>query len=114
MGTFLLKSNRDETLLLGDLHIVVNSLHGLTSPANMFLCFEVDSYGHFFRKAKTKCSDGIEPHWNQDFIVELEGSQILRILCYEDNPTEGIHLRGKAHLEVCLYIPRNLQFKKLN
>ncbi|KAB7505049.1 Active breakpoint cluster region-related protein, partial [Armadillidium nasatum] len=100
MGTFLLKSNRDESLLLGDLHIVVNSLHGLTSPANMFLCFEVDSYGHFFRKAKTKCSDGIEPHWNQDFIVELEGSQILRILCYEDNSKEGIQLRGKAHLEL--------------
>lgn len=66
----------------------------------MYVCFEVDSYGHFFRKAKTKLTDGIEPHWNQDFIIELEGSQTLRILCYEDHPKLGVQLRGKTHLEV--------------
>ncbi|XP_066963866.1 active breakpoint cluster region-related protein isoform X1 [Macrobrachium rosenbergii] len=100
MGSFLLKSGRDDSLLLGDLHIVVSSLHGLTSAANMFVCFEVDSYGHFFRKAKTRVSEGIEPHWNQDFIIELEGSQTLRILCYEEHPKLGLQLRGKAHLEL--------------
>lgn len=34
MGSFLLKSGRDDSLLLGDLHIVVSSLHGLTRPAS--------------------------------------------------------------------------------
>lgn len=100
MGSFLLKSGRDDSLLLGDLHIVVSSLHGLTRPAKMFVCFEVDSYGHFFRKVKTKQADGVEPHWNQDFIIELEGSQTLRILCYEEDPKLGVQLRGKAHLEL--------------
>ncbi|KAG7160618.1 Active breakpoint cluster region-related protein-like [Homarus americanus] len=100
MGSFLLKSGRDDSLLLGDLHIVVSSLHGLTSPANMYVCFEVDSYGHFFRKAKTKVTEAVEPHWNQDFIIELEGSQTLRILCYEDHPKLGTQLRGKTHLEL--------------
>ncbi|XP_045130593.1 active breakpoint cluster region-related protein-like isoform X3 [Portunus trituberculatus] len=100
MGSFLLKSGVDDSLLLGDLHIVVSSLHGLTSPANMYVCFEVDSYGHFFRKVKTKVTEGIEPHWNQDFIIELEGSQTLRILCYEDHPKLGTQLRGKTHLEL--------------
>nr|XP_045609928.1 active breakpoint cluster region-related protein-like isoform X2 [Procambarus clarkii]XP_045609929.1 active breakpoint cluster region-related protein-like isoform X2 [Procambarus clarkii]XP_045609930.1 active breakpoint cluster region-related protein-like isoform X2 [Procambarus clarkii] len=100
MGSFLLKSGRDDSLLLGDLHIVVSSLHGLTSSANMYVCFEVDSYGHFFRKAKTKITEGVEPHWNQDFIIELEGSQTLRILCYEDHPKLGTQLRGKTHLEL--------------
>ncbi|XP_069939387.1 active breakpoint cluster region-related protein-like isoform X2 [Cherax quadricarinatus] len=100
MGSFLLKSGRDDSLLIGDLHIVVSSLHGLTSPANMYVCFEVDSYGHFFRKAKTKITEGVEPHWNQDFIIELEGSQTLRILCYEDHPKLGTQLRGKTHLEL--------------
>ncbi|XP_076037677.1 rho GTPase activating protein at 1A [Oratosquilla oratoria] len=100
MGTFLMRSGKDnDSLLLGDLHIVVSSLHGLTSPANVFLCFEVDSYGHFFRKAKTKTTGGIEPHWNQDFIIELEGSQTLRVLCYEET-VHGMQLRGKAHLEL--------------
>ncbi|XP_063603543.1 breakpoint cluster region protein-like isoform X1 [Penaeus indicus] len=100
MGSFLLKSGRDDSLLLGDLHIVVSSLHGLTRPAKMFVCFEVDSYGHFFRKVKTKQAEGVEPHWNQDFIIELEGSQTLRILCYEEDPKLGVQLRGKAHLEL--------------
>lgn len=70
----------------------------------MFVCFEVDSYGHFFRKVKTKQADGVEPHWNQDFIIELEGSQTLRILCYEEDPKLGVQLRGKAHLEVTFYV----------
>lgn len=100
MGSFLLKSGVDDSLLLGDLHIVVSSLHGLTSPANMYVCFEVDSYGHFFRKVKTKMTEGIEPHWNQDFIIELEGSQTLRILCYEEHPKLGTQLREKTHLEL--------------
>lgn len=68
------------------------------------MCFEVDSYGHFFRKVKTKQADGVEPHWNQDFIIELEGSQTLRILCYEEDPKLGVQLRGKAHLEVTFYV----------
>lgn len=66
----------------------------------MYVCFEVDSYGHFFRKVKTKMTEGIEPHWNQDFIIELEGSQTLRILCYEEHPKLGTQLREKTHLEV--------------
>ena len=34
MGNFLLRSGRDEPLLLGDLHIVVSSLKGLRCPAS--------------------------------------------------------------------------------
>ena len=34
MGNFLLRSGRDEPLLLGDLHIIVNTLHGLSAPAS--------------------------------------------------------------------------------
>lgn len=100
MGSYLMKTGRDDSLLLGDLHIVVTNLRGLSNPTNVYLCFEVDSYGHFFRKAKTRTSDGIEPNWNQDFIIELEGSQTLRILCYEDHPSLGTQLRGKAQLEL--------------
>ncbi|CAL4069366.1 unnamed protein product, partial [Meganyctiphanes norvegica] len=100
MGSFLMKCGRDDSLLVGDLHIVVSNLRGLTNPTNVYLCFEVDSYGHFFRKAKTKTSEGNDPTWNQDFIIELEGSQSLRILCYEDHPSLGTLLRGKTQLEL--------------
>lgn len=68
--------------------------------ADLFICFEVDSYGHFFRKAKTKSSLGLAPSWEEDFIIELEGSHSLRILCYENCPNEAPVLRGRARLEV--------------
>ena len=32
--------------------------------------------------------------------MELEGSQTLRVLCYEETPQGGVLLRGKAHLEL--------------
>ncbi|KAG8181370.1 hypothetical protein JTE90_008841 [Oedothorax gibbosus] len=100
LGSFLLRSGKDEDLLVGDLHIVVHSLHGLTRPSDVYLCFEVDSYGHFFNKAKTKtCFNTMEPVFNQDFILDLEGSQTLRILCYETSPLGPI-LRGKGALEL--------------
>ena len=68
--------------------------------ADVYLCFEIDSYGHYFRKAKTKTVNAVEPNWNQDFIIELEGSQMLRVLCYEELPNQTVKLRGKAHIEV--------------
>ncbi|XP_013778995.1 active breakpoint cluster region-related protein-like [Limulus polyphemus] len=101
LGSFLLRSDKDEDLLVGDLHIVIHRLHGLTRPLDMFFCIEVDSYGHFFKKAKTNTSkNSIEPQFNEDFVIELEWSQTLRIFCYEDHPSQGNILRGKAALEL--------------
>uniref|UniRef100_A0A3Q3JV41 Active breakpoint cluster region-related protein n=1 Tax=Monopterus albus TaxID=43700 RepID=A0A3Q3JV41_MONAL len=51
---------------------------------NLYCTLEVDSYGYFVSKAKTRVfRDTIEPQWNEEFEIELEGSQYLRILCYE-------------------------------
>lgn len=49
MGSFLMRSPRDEPLLVGDLHFSIHSLQGLTRPSDLFVVVEVDSYGHFFR-----------------------------------------------------------------
>ena len=38
--------------------------------------------------------------WDEDFIVELEGSENLRILVYEQQPGSGNVLRGRATLEL--------------
>lgn len=54
MGSYLLRSGRDESLLLGDLHVKVCRLRGLEAPANLSVCLEVDSYGHYFKKVKPK------------------------------------------------------------
>ena len=102
MGSFLMRSQRDEPLLLGDLHFSVYGLAGLTRPSDLFVVVETDSYGHYFRKAKTRLSGttSLEPRWDEDFIVELEGSENLRILVYEQQPGSGNVLRGRATLEL--------------
>lgn len=100
MGSYLLRSGRDESLLVGDLHLNIQHLTGLEQPADLFLCIEVDSYGHYFRKAKTKliCRSS-HPIWNESFVVELEGSQNIRILLYQDDPQRP-QLKAKYILTV--------------
>ena len=100
MGSFLMRSPRDEPLLVGDLHFTIQHLQGLTRPADIFVVIEVDSYGHYFRKSKSRliCKT-MEPVWNEEFIIELEGSENLRILVYEQHP-QGNLLRGRATLEL--------------
>ncbi|XP_065334230.1 active breakpoint cluster region-related protein [Cloeon dipterum] len=96
MGSYLLRSGRDESLLLGDLHVKVCRLRGLEAPANLLVCLEVDSYGHYFKKARTKLVCGsASPVWDEEFVVELEGSQNLRVLLYEETGPRAV-LRGRA------------------
>ncbi|XP_042146872.1 active breakpoint cluster region-related protein [Ixodes scapularis] len=104
MGSFLTRTAKDEDLLVGDLLITVHNLQGLNRPADIFICFEVDSYGHFFKKARTKtCQNTLEPNFNQEVVIDLDGSQTLRILCYEEHTSNGTTatvLRGKAAFEM--------------
>uniref|UniRef100_A0A8C7HHP0 ABR activator of RhoGEF and GTPase n=1 Tax=Oncorhynchus kisutch TaxID=8019 RepID=A0A8C7HHP0_ONCKI len=70
--------------LYGFLHVIVHSAKGFKESANLYCTLEVDSYGYFVSKAKTRVfRDTTEPQWNEEFEIELEGSQCLRILCYE-------------------------------
>uniref|UniRef100_A0A3B4UWC1 ABR activator of RhoGEF and GTPase n=1 Tax=Seriola dumerili TaxID=41447 RepID=A0A3B4UWC1_SERDU len=80
-------SNKDDEEtpgLYGFLHVIVHSAKGFKESANLYCTLEVDSYGYFVSKAKTRVfRDTTEPQWNEEFEIELEGSQHLRILCYE-------------------------------
>ena len=123
MGSFLMRSPRDEPLLCGDLHFHVTSLQGLTRPSDLFVVLEVDSYGHFFRKCKTQIGkvpeknwetwftfhdyfflavqNSLDPKWDEEFNIDLEGSENLRILVYEQTPEPNVFiLRGRAQLEL--------------
>ncbi|XP_076364187.1 active breakpoint cluster region-related protein-like [Tachypleus tridentatus] len=101
LGSFLLRSDKDDDLLAGDLHVAVQKFHGPVYSTEVFFSIEVDSYGHFFKKADTeKMRNNMEPHLNQEFVIELEGSQTLRILCYEEHPSQGTIIRGKAAIEL--------------
>lgn len=106
MGSYLLRNSRDESLLVGDLHLTLQGLTGLEHVSDFFICVEVDSYGHYFRKAKTKliCRTA-NPVWNESFILELEGSQNVRILLYEDHSPRQI-LRAKHVIQVSDLVAR--------
>ncbi|XP_070506398.1 active breakpoint cluster region-related protein isoform X2 [Chironomus tepperi] len=99
MGSYLMRNSRDESLLVGDLHFTVQGLVGLDHPADLYVCIEIDSYGHYFRKAKTKiiCHNS-NPMWNESFVLELEGSQNVRVLLYQDG--DRPILRAKYVLEL--------------
>ena len=64
----------------------------------------MDTFGHFFMKARTNiCAGSRDPAWNEDFELELEGSQTLRILCFRKEANEheqGDTLLGRGALEV--------------
>ncbi|KAF5278814.1 hypothetical protein FQR65_LT03501 [Abscondita terminalis] len=85
MGSYLLRSGHDESLLVGDLHVTVRELMGMEYNADLYVCIEVDFYGHFFRKAKTKmvCNSS-SPVWNESFVIDLEGCENLRFLVYRE------------------------------
>lgn len=91
MGSYLLRSGRDESLLVGDLHVTIKDFKGLERYEDVYVCIEIDFYGHFFRKAKSKLIVKTKnPVWNESFVIDLEGSENLRILVYSDtepNPT---------------------------
>ncbi|XP_061461217.1 active breakpoint cluster region-related protein isoform X2 [Rhineura floridana] len=80
-------SNKDDDEspgMYGFLHVIVHSAKGFKQSANLYCTLEVDSFGYFVSKAKTRVfRDTTEPQWNEEFEIELEGSQSLRILCYE-------------------------------
>lgn len=45
---------------------------------------ETDSYGHYFKQVVTNLVTNHDTeNINQEFLIELEGTQSLRILCYE-------------------------------
>jgi len=61
---------------------------------------ELDSYGHFFKKAQThECLKTVDPTWDEDFELELDGSQTIRILCYKVSYPSNV-LIGRSALEV--------------
>uniref|UniRef100_A0A8C6V003 Si:dkey-91m11.5 n=1 Tax=Neogobius melanostomus TaxID=47308 RepID=A0A8C6V003_9GOBI len=97
--------------LYGFLNVIVHSASGLKQSLNLYCSLEVDSFGYFVNKAKTRVHrDSAEPNWNEEFEIELEGSQTLRLLCYEKCGSKKAKEDGeltdrilaKGQIKVCL------------
>ncbi|XP_060535891.1 active breakpoint cluster region-related protein isoform X2 [Cylas formicarius] len=96
MGSYLLRSGNDESLLVGDLHVHVYDLAGLECASDLYVCIEVDFYGHFFQKAKTRTARNTQtPHWNENFVIDLEGCENVRVLVYREEAKQQDTLFGK-------------------
>lgn len=54
--------------------------------------------------------ESTSPNWNQDFVIELEGAQNLRILLYEDHPRQGTLIRAKTTIEVLYKLVQEIAF----
>lgn len=65
MGSYLLRSGRDESLLLGDLQLTLVGITppGLDHAGDFYIVIEVDSYGHYFKRAKSHVVKGQAPTW---------------------------------------------------
>ena len=70
MGSYLLRSGRDESLLLGDLHLTLIGIAspGLDRPGDFYIVIEVDSYGHYFKRAKSHISRSQMPTWGKTML----------------------------------------------
>uniref|UniRef100_A0A673ZH98 BCR activator of RhoGEF and GTPase n=1 Tax=Salmo trutta TaxID=8032 RepID=A0A673ZH98_SALTR len=81
-------------------HIIIfDRLYVSVSYLNLYCTLEVDSFGYFANKAKTRVYRyTTEPKWNEEFEIDLEGSQTLRLLCYEKsyNKTKQIKEDGDS------------------
>lgn len=109
------KEDDESTGLYGFLNVIVHSASGLKQSLNLYCTLEVDSFGYFVNKAKTRVyRDTTEPNWNEEFEIELEGSQTLRLLCYskvkqtrdDGENTDRIMAKGQIQLD-----PQALQGK---
>ncbi|XP_051525363.1 breakpoint cluster region protein-like isoform X2 [Myxocyprinus asiaticus] len=109
------KEDDESTGLYGFLNVIVHSASGLKQSLNLYCTLEVDSFGYFVNKAKTRVyRDTTEPNWNEEFEIELEGSQTLRLLCYskiKQNRDDGENMdrlmaKGQIQLD-----PQSLQGK---
>uniref|UniRef100_A0A8D3D9W8 Uncharacterized protein n=1 Tax=Scophthalmus maximus TaxID=52904 RepID=A0A8D3D9W8_SCOMX len=107
------KEDDESSGLYGFLNVIVHSASGLKQSLNLYCSLEVDSFGYFVNKAKTRVyRDSTEPNWNEEFEIELEGSQTLRLLCYEKCGNKA--KQGKEDGEITDKIMAKGQIKSLN
>ncbi|XP_076804707.1 active breakpoint cluster region-related protein-like isoform X1 [Clavelina lepadiformis] len=81
-GSMFMKEEED--LLSGYLNVTIHSGQGFLRACNPYCTLEVDSYGQFQTKAKTRpCHDTKDPVWDEEFEIDVDGAMTLRILCYD-------------------------------
>ncbi|CAB4032999.1 active breakpoint cluster region-related -like, partial [Paramuricea clavata] len=99
LGSVNLKD--DDNVFTGVLYVVVNSGKGFVKPIDCYVVLEVDYYGHYVRKARTKiCKASQDPLWEEGFHIEVEGTQFIKVLCYNRARMMGDELCGQGTIKL--------------
>ncbi|XP_028400755.1 active breakpoint cluster region-related protein-like [Dendronephthya gigantea] len=99
LGSVNLKD--DDNVFTGVLYVVVNSGKGFFKQNDCYVVLEVDYYGHYVRKARTKiCKASQDPLWEEGFHIEVEGTQFIRVLCYNRARMKGDELCGQGTIKL--------------
>lgn len=106
--------NDDNKTLCGTLSVLLHSARGFSQPENVYSCLEVDCFGYFEKKAQTEVEkDTCEPCWEEEFNVEVDGAQSLRILCCKQSNNSSADFLNTVLWKTEMQLdPKDLQVKE--
>jgi len=114
MGQMVMKEASDEDIVSGQLTVTIHKILGLQNSCETFTAIEVDSFGHFYLKAKTPLKTSDSPTWNESFAIDLESSSTLRMICYK-RTNSGDEMLGKSSLKLSKqWLKQGFQEKELS
>lgn len=91
----------EDQWLCGTLGVAVHSACGLQHPASAYVSVEVDGYEFHDRRAQTHSSvHSLNPTWNQELWLQVDGAQHLRVLCVSQCDGQDDALLGKTTVQV--------------
>uniref|UniRef100_A0AAQ4QY75 Si:dkey-33c9.6 n=1 Tax=Gasterosteus aculeatus aculeatus TaxID=481459 RepID=A0AAQ4QY75_GASAC len=91
----------DQKSLCGTVSVTVHSARGLQQPAFAYVCVEVDGYEFYDKQAKTHSSvQSLNPLWDQELCLQVDGAQVLRVICVSQSDREDQSVLGKASVKL--------------
>uniref|UniRef100_A0A8C8J9K1 Uncharacterized protein n=1 Tax=Oncorhynchus tshawytscha TaxID=74940 RepID=A0A8C8J9K1_ONCTS len=87
------KEEDESSGLYGFLNVIVHSASGLKQSLNLYCTLEVDSFGYFVNKAKTRVyRDSTEPNWNEVLHIKIEKYYCVQFMHYHNKTnTRCVH-----------------------
>eukprot|EP00794_Sanderia_malayensis_P014053 gene14053-15514_t len=96
-----IEDDKNSDGLTGYLYVHIKNGKSFSKTVEFYCVLEVDSYGYFFRKGKTKPSKGSEPSWDEDFEFDIEAASSLRLSCYSNRSRLlGDEFSGKVTIDL--------------
>ncbi|XP_034020404.1 breakpoint cluster region protein isoform X2 [Thalassophryne amazonica] len=94
-------TGEDKESLCGTLSVAIHSACGLQQPACVYVCVEADGYEFHDKQAQTHSSVlSMNPHWDQELNLQVDGAQNLRVLCVGQYDGQEDTVLGKVSTQL--------------